>query len=251
MKNFKQIKQIVKDKYQEMALKSSGCGCGCKSKQTIARQIGYTEDDINLGSDANLGLGCGNPVALSSIKEGDVVLDLGCGAGFDCFLAAKKVGIRGKVIGVDMTEEMIAKARINAEKLGYKNVEFIVAEIEKLPLKSNSVDIIISNCVINLSPDKDNVFLEAYRVLKADGKAYVSDIVLLSELTEEQKNNEDLLSGCVAGALMKYDYLGKIKDAGFRVDIMSKNKNISKQQYQGINLESLSVKLTKQPLLNH
>jgi ArsR family transcriptional regulator len=184
-------------------------------------------------------------VAISKIKEGDTVLDLGCGAGFDCFLASKKVGKTGKVIGVDMTEEMIERGRANAEKLGIKNVEFVLGEIEKLPIQNNSIDIIISNCVINLTPDKTKTFKEAYRVLKAGGRIYLSDIVLLGELSEEQKNDKDLLSGCVAGALQKEDYLNKIKNVGFNVNILSENKEISKKQYNGIALESLAVEVIK------
>ena len=145
------------------------------------------------------------------IKEGDTVLDLGSGAGIDAILAAQKVGERGRVIGVDMTEEMIEKAKENAEKQGIKNVEFLLGEIENLPLKDNSVDTIITNCVINLTPDKAKTFSEACRVLKPGGRIYLSDIVLLEELSEEQRNDKDLLSGCVAGALLKEDYLDKIK----------------------------------------
>jgi len=170
------------------------------------------DEDIKIGEGANLGLGCGNPVAMSKIKKGDVVLDLGCGAGFDCFLASKKVGDTGKVIGIDMTEEMIARAKLNAEKMGVKNVEFILGEIEKLPVKDNSVDIIITNCVINLTPDKTKTFKDAYRVLKNGGKMYVSDIVLLKKLSKEQREDEDLLTSCVAGALLKDDYFDKIKN---------------------------------------
>ncbi len=245
MKKSEEIKKIVKDRYKEIATTNSGCGCSCKSSQSIAKEIGYSDEDLKMGEGANLGLGCGNPVAISKIKEGDTVLDLGCGAGFDCFLASKKVGKTGKVIGVDMTEEMINKAKINADRLGIKNVEFVLGEIEKLPIKDNSIDIIISNCVINLTPDKTKTFKEAYRVLKVEGRIYLSDIVLLGELTEEQKNDRDLLSGCVAGALQKDDYLDKIKNVGFKVSILSENKEISKQQYQGIVLESLAVEVIK------
>ncbi len=245
MKKPEEIKKIVKDKYKEIAVSNSGCGCNCKGSQDISKEIGYSDKDLMIGEGANLGLGCGNPVAISKIKKGDVVLDLGCGAGFDSFLAANKVGINGKVIGVDMTEEMIERARINAEKLGIKNVKFILGEIEKLPLEDNSVDIIITNCVINLTPNKTKTFKEAYRVLKNGGKIYLSDIVLLSELSEEQRNDKDLLSGCVAGALLKEDYLDKIKSVGFNVRVLSENKGISKQQYQGIALESLTVELIK------
>ena len=245
MKKSEEIKKIVKDKYKKIATTNCGCGCSCKSNQDVSKEIGYSDEDLMVGKEANLGLGCGNPVAISKIKEGDVVLDLGCGSGLDCFLASKKVGENGKVIGVDMTEEMIKKAKINAEKQGIKNVEFVSAEIENLPIEDNSIDIIITNCVINLTPDKIKTFKEAYRVLKEGGKIYLSDIVLLAELSEKQKNDEDLLSGCVAGALLKEDYLNKIKSVDFKVSILSENKEISKQQYQGIALESLMIELTK------
>jgi len=245
MKRPEEIKKIVKDKYKEIATNNSSCACGCKSSRDISKSIGYSDNDLMTGEGSNLGLGCGNPVAISKIKEGDVVLDLGCGAGFDCFLASKKVGKDGKVIGIDMTEEMIKRAKINAKKFGVENVEFILGEIENLPIKDSSIDIIITNCVINLSPDKKKTFKEAYRVLKSGGRIYLSDIVLLKELSEEQKNDKDLLSGCVAGALLKEDYLNKMKSVGFNVRILSENKEISKEQYQGIALESLMVELMK------
>lgn len=245
MKNPEEIKKIVKDKYKEIATTNCGCGCSCKSSQNIAKEIGYSNEDIRMGEGANLGLGCGNPVAMSKIKEGDVVLDLGCGAGFDCFLASKRVGDSGKVIGVDMTKEMIEKAKANAEKLRIKNVEFILGEIEDLPIKDDTIDVIITNCVVNLTPDKLRTFKEAYRVLKEGGKIYLSDIVLLEELSEKQRNNKGLLSGCVAGALLKDDYLEKIRNAGFKVNILSENKEISKQQYRGIALESLAIEAIK------
>jgi len=242
MKNSEEIKKIVKDKYTEIA-KESGCGCGCGQK--VAKEVGYSDQEI-ASVEGNLGLGCGNPVAVSKIKEGDTVLDLGCGAGFDCFLAAKKVGLTGKVIGIDMTEEMIEKAKLNAEKLGVKNVEFILSEIEKMPIPDNSVDIIITNCVVNLTPDKTETFKEANRILKARGRIYLSDIVLLEELSEEQRNDKDLLSGCVAGALLRDDYLAKLRAAGFEVNILKEDKEISKKQYQGIALESLMIEAVKQ-----
>jgi ubiquinone/menaquinone biosynthesis C-methylase UbiE len=165
---------------------------------------------------ANLGLGCGNPVALASLKEGETVLDLGSGAGFDCFLAAKKVGKSGKVIGVDMTPEMIEKAKENAKKGKYKNVEFRLGEIENLPVDDNSIDTIISNCVINLSPDKQKAFNEAFRVLKLGGKLMVSDIVLKKEFPDILKNSVEAYIGCLAGAVHKTEYLGFIKDSGFK-----------------------------------
>jgi len=239
------IKKIVKDKYKEIAVSSSSCGCGCNSAKSISKNIGYSEEELKIAGEANLGLGCGNPLAFGKIKEGDIVLDLGSGAGMDAFLAAKKVGDKGKVIGVDMTKEMVERARENAKKQNITNVEFLLGEIENLPLKDNSVDVIITNCVVNLTPDKAKTFNEAYRVLKPGGKIYLSDIVLLKELSKEQKNNKDLLTGCVAGALLKEDYLDKIKKAGFDVHILSENKEISKQQYHGIALESLMVELIK------
>jgi ArsR family transcriptional regulator len=242
------VKKIVKESYNEIAKKSSSsCSC-CDSKlddREIARSIGYTDEEINMAADANLSLGCGNPVALANIKEGNVVLDLGSGAGFDSFLAAKKVGDTGKVIGIDMTGAMINKAIDLANKYGYKNVEFRLGDIENLPVENESVDVIISNCVINLAPDKLKVFKEAYRVLKSDGKMYVSDIVLLEELSDEQRNNAELIAGCVGGALLKYDYLKIITDAGFTYKILGENKEISKTQYQGFNLESLKIELYK------
>jgi len=247
MKNEK-IKKIVKSKYDEIAKKSTGCcsdsSCGSYNID-IAKSIGYSEDEINNYSESNLGLGCGNPAALGEIKPGDVVLDLGSGAGFDCFLAARKVGNSGKVIGVDMTETMIKKAEDNAKKYGFKNVEFRYGDIDNLPIENNSIDVIISNCVINLTPDKLKVFKEAYRVLKADGKMFVSDIVLLENLTEEQRNDEDLIASCVGGALLKDDYIEIIKKSGFKIKSVDENKKISKTQYQGLPLESLSVELIK------
>jgi SAM-dependent methyltransferase len=243
MSNSEEIKKIVKDKYSEIAVKNSGCSCN--HSQDISKSIGYSDEDLKITGEANLGLGCGNPVGFSSIKEEDTVLDLGCGAGIDCFLAAKRVGENGKVIGVDMTEEMIKKAKLNAKKNGIKNIEFVVAEIENLPLKSNSIDVIITNCVVNLTSDKIKTFREAYRVLKNGGRMYLSDIVLLKELSEEERKDDDLLAGCVAGALLKDDYLEKIKAAGFEVNILSENKKISKEQYQGIALESLAVEAKK------
>lgn len=178
--------------------------------------MGYSLDDLkSVPEGANLGLGCGNPVALASLKKGETVLDLGSGAGFDSFLAANKVGETGRVIGVDMTPEMIETAQENARKNDYKNVEFRLGEIENLPVDDNFVDIIISNCVINLSPDKPQVFREAFRVLKSGGRLMVSDMVLLRELPRAIKNSVEAYIGCVAGASMKDDYLKMINDVGF------------------------------------
>ncbi|HEY9584757.1 MAG TPA: arsenite methyltransferase [Candidatus Paceibacterota bacterium] len=237
------VKKIVKESYKDIATGKKGC-CACGAKN-ISKSIGYSDEELAIVGEANLGLGCGNPLAFGKLKEGDIVLDLGSGAGIDAILAAKKVGGKGKVIGVDMTKEMVEKAKENAVKCNATNVEFLLGEIEKLPLENNFVDTILTNCVINLTPDKTKTFNEAYRVLKPGGKIYLSDIVLLEELTENQRNNRDLLSGCVAGALLKDDYLAKIKQVGFKVRILYENKEISKRQYNGIPLESLMVELTK------
>ncbi|MBU1148760.1 arsenite methyltransferase [Patescibacteria group bacterium] len=243
----KDIKKIVKQKYSQIA--QSGCGCGCSASQdnseAIAKSIGYSDQDLAKAGKTNLGLGCGNPVAFSRIKEGDTVLDLGSGAGVDCLLAAEKVGESGKVIGVDMTEEMVKLARAAVQEKGLSNVEIILADIEQLPLPDDSVDIIISNCVINLAPDKAKVFQEAKRVLKPGGRMFVSDIVLLAELTAEQRSNEELLAGCVGGALLKEEYLAIVKQVGLKTKVLSENKDISKQQYGGIALESLLLEAEK------
>ena len=244
-----EIKKIVKEGYSNIAKCSCCKGCYGNSKkeidEQIAKQIGYSDEEINVAPDANLGLGCGNPLALGKIKQGDIILDLGSGAGFDCFLAAKRVGKSGKVIGVDMTKDMVGKAREIATKYKYDNVEFKLGDIEELPISDNSIDVVISNCVINLAPDKSKVFNEAYRALKKGGKMYVSDIVLLGELTNEQKNNPNLLTGCVSGALQKEEYLSIARKAGFNVNILGEDKEISKKQYNGIPLESLKIEAIK------
>ena len=218
------IKEHVKKRYGEIAqTECSNCSPSCCSSsscgtppQYVAWKIGYSPDDIeSVPEESVLGLGCGNPVALASLKEGETVLDLGSGGGIDVFLASKKVGPTGKVIGIDMTEEMVAKAKAIASKHGYKNVEFRLGEIESLPVEDATVDVIISNCVINLAPDKLKVFLEAYRVLKPNGRLMVSDLVTQGTLPEDVKNSFDAWAGCIAGALEKGEYLDKIKQARF------------------------------------
>lgn len=244
MKN-REIRKIVRDGYGKIAESGGGCGCSCSCGGTdsgqVARNLGYSEREIKAVPDANLGLGCGNPTALGEITAGMTVLDLGSGAGFDCFLAAKKVGKTGKVIGVDMTGAMVRKASANAKKYGFSNVEFRLGEIEALPVEGNSVDVVISNCVINLSPEKKKVFGEAYRVLKKGGRMFISDIVLLKELSKAQKKDEELLVGCVGGALLKGKYLKLIKDAGFTIESHSEDKGVSERQYGGLPLESLRI----------
>ncbi len=216
------IKEIVKSRYGKVALQSIPCCgtrkscCGSPDAADMSKKVGYNDMDLNSAPEgANLGLGCGNPVALASLKEGDVVLDLGSGAGFDVFLAAAKVGSCGKVIGVDMTPEMVEKAKANAVKGGFQNVEFRLGEIENLPISGSEVDVIISNCVINLSPEKGKVFKEAFRVLKPGGRLMVSDLVLLKPLPESVRESVEAYVGCIAGAVMKDEYLAAITAAGF------------------------------------
>ena len=220
-----QIRKAVRESYGKIAVKeatgcgpATSCGCGCGSTQDIvSKAIGYSDEEIKaVPEGANLGLGCGNPTALASLKEGEVVLDLGSGAGFDCFLAADKVGESGRVIGVDMTAEMIEKARENARKGDYRNVEFRLGEIENLPMADNSVDVVISNCVINLSPDKKRVYEEAFRILKPGGRVMVSDIALLKELPAALKGNIAAYVGCVAGATTREEYLATVAAVGFK-----------------------------------
>jgi arsenite methyltransferase len=214
------VKDFVKKRYGEIAQTEQSCCCASSccgsSTKDITKEIGYSQQDLeNVPDSAILGLGCGNPVALVNLKEGETVLDLGSGGGIDVFLASKKVGQHGKVIGVDMTEEMVERAKASAMKFGYSNVEFRLGEIENLPVETGTVDTVISNCVINLSPDKLKVFQEAYRVLKSSGKLMVSDIVTKGELPENIKKSFDAWAGCIAGALEKTKYLDIIKKAGF------------------------------------
>ncbi len=219
-----EIKKIVREGYAKVAREDGSCCapvsscCGSTNlAQDISKKIGYRDEELeSVPEGANLGLGCGNPVALASLAEGETVLDLGAGAGFDCFLAANKVGKKGKVIGVDMTPEMLEKARQNAQKGNYENVEFRLGEIENLPAADDSVDVIISNCVINLAPDKKRVFNEALRVLKPGGRLMISDIVLLKELPDFIKESIAAYVGCISGAMMKGDYLAAIREAGFQ-----------------------------------
>jgi len=219
-----ETRKIVRENYAKIAKQKSSCcapvtSCcgGTDRAQEISKKMGYTEEELGtVPEGANLGLGCGNPVALASLQEGETVLDLGAGAGFDCFLAAGRVGDRGKIIGVDMTPEMVEKARDNARKGNYANVEFRLGEIENLPAGDNSVDAVISNCVINLSPDKKRVFIETFRVLKPGGRLMISDIVLLKELPDFIKNSIHAYVGCVAGAMLKDEYLKAVREAGFQ-----------------------------------
>ncbi len=227
----KDIKKAVRKGYAKVAKKTSSCcapeqSC-CETQdptQLKSQKMGYTEHDIeSVPEGSNLSLGCGNPVAIASLTEGETVLDLGSGAGFDCFLAANKVGKAGRVIGVDMTPEMIEKARDNAEKGNYENVEFRLGEIEHLPAADNSVDTVISNCVINLSPEKEKVLKEAYRVLRPGGRIAISDLALLKELPEKIRKSKEAYIGCVAGAIPVEEYKNAVKAVGFKDVRVTKN----------------------------
>jgi arsenite methyltransferase len=237
------VKYFVKKRYGEIAQTEQSCCCSSSccgpSTKDITKEIGYSQQDLeNVPDSAILGLGCGNPVALANLKGGETVLDLGSGGGIDVFLASKKVGQQGKVIGVDMTEEMLERAKTSAMKFGYSNVEFRLGEIENLPVETGTVDTIISNCVINLSPDKLKVFQEAYRVLKSSGKLVVSDIVTKGELPENIKKSFNAWAGCIAGALEKTKYLDTIKKAGFEAI-----KIVSEKEYSIDISEDLADKI--------
>jgi arsenite methyltransferase len=230
----KDIKKEVKKKYGELAKSSASC-CGsaksgccgtAPSAEELSASVGYTPAELALIPEgANLGLGCGNPVALASLRPGETVLDLGSGGGIDCFLAARKVGPEGRAIGVDMTAEMIDLARANARKGDLKNVEFRLGEIENLPVEDGTINAVISNCVINLSTDKEKVFREIFRVLKPGGRMMVSDIVLDGELPEKVKTSIAAYTGCIGGALQRDDYLDAMAKAGFtQVEIVAEDR---------------------------
>jgi arsenite methyltransferase len=226
------LKEMVRQKYSEIALQdkdvnaASCCGAtGCGDSVYNIMSDDYRELD-GYQADADLGLGCGLPTEFAKIKKGDVVIDLGSGAGNDCFVARHETGPEGKVIGIDFTEAMIKKARENAEKLGFHNVEFRQGDIEKMPVTSAVADVVVSNCVLNLVPDKKKVFSEIHRVLKAGGHFSISDVVLVGELPEKLKNVAEMYAGCVAGAIQKDEYLGLITQAGFKQVVIQKEKAI-------------------------
>ncbi len=234
-----EIRKAVRENYGAIARSGeSGCGCGpsscCGDQQLVqpleaSARMGYSTDEMTSVPDgANLGLGCGNPQAIANLKPGETVIDLGSGAGFDCFLAANRIGSEGRVIGVDMTADMIGRARENAEKGGYWNVEFRLGEIEHLPVADNSADVIISNCVINLSPDKASVFRDAFRVLKPGGRLAVSDVVATAELPEKIRNDMAMYSGCISGAASIDNLQKMMAEAGFE-NISIKPKNESRE----------------------
>jgi len=245
------IRQVVRERYGTIAKEvnaccgpspaSSCCGQSTQFSACASEQVGYSKEQLaDLPEGADMGLGCGNPHAIGNIKPGETVLDLGSGGGIDCFLAARAVGETGKVIGVDMTADMISKARENAEKMGTPNVEFRLGEIEHLPVPDGSVDVILSNCVINLSPDKGQVFRDAFRVLKPGGRLAISDIVALQAMPEKMREDVGLLTGCVAGAAEVDELRRLLNAAGFtdiRVNLEKKSHDVIAEWFPGKKIE--------------
>lgn len=231
------IRKSVREQYGKVAESSGSSCCGTESScctgslpdATITTmELGYSSNDVNqVPEGANMGLGCGNPMAIAALKLGETVLDLGSGGGFDCFLASKKVGESGQVIGVDMTPEMVTKARANIDKVEHRNIDYRLGEIEHLPVADEVVDVIISNCVINLSPEKAKVFQECFRVLKPGGRLAISDVVATAKIPEKARNDMKLLTGCLSGASSVHDIEDMLKHAGF-VEIEIKPKDESK-----------------------
>jgi arsenite methyltransferase len=247
-----EVRQHVRNRYKQIAIESNPSASCCSSSEPatsccstpdeVSSKLGYSNEELNVvPSGANLGLGCGNPQAIASLQLGEVVLDLGSGAGFDVFLASKQVGETGKVYGVDMTPEMISRARQNAHKHGYENVEFRLGEIEHLPIRNDSIDVIISNCVINLSPDKQQVFNEAFRVLKQGGRLAISDVVMTSELPTELKSDLNSLAGCVSGASTIDEVMVFLQRSGFRsivVEPKDDSREFIKDWVPGANVDN-------------
>ena len=262
------MKDIVKKIYGSIAKSGKKSCCGPKSCDSrgaaVSERIGYTKEELQaIPDEAVMGLGCGNPVALASLKEGETVVDLGSGAGIDVFLASRKVGDRGRVIGIDMTEEMLKRAKENARKGKFTNVEFRLGDIEAIPLEDGIADCVISNCVINLAQDKQKVFNETFRILKEGGRLMVSDMVLLSDLSEKVSKSAEMYAGCVAGALKRDDYIARIKNAGFKkvsvikedpvrfLDYLGSDKivsnlveNMSENEIEEINSAVVSIKIS-------
>lgn len=254
------IKEVVKEKYSEIAKKSaliqSSC-CGDESTCCSDDEVNLVSDDYTdqegYNPDADLGLGCGIPTKFAGLNSGDTVVDLGSGAGNDVFVARSIVGDQGKVIGVDFTEEMLKKANINNSKLGFENVEFKIGDIENLPLENDTTDVVISNCVMNLVPDKNKAYSEVFRILKKDGHFCISDIVLEGELPDTLRKSAAMYAGCISGAMQQEDYIGVIKNAGFgNVEIKSSKeivlpedllkKFLSQEEYEIYKSNSIGIK---------
>ncbi len=262
------MKEIIKKIYGSIAKGEKKSCCGPKSCDSrgaaVSEKIGYTKEDLQaIPEDAVMGLGCGNPVALASLKKGETVVDLGAGAGIDVFLASRRVGDTGRAIGIDMTEDMLKRARENARRGKFTNVEFKLGDIEAIPLGDRIADCVISNCVINLASDKQKVFNEAFRILKQGGRLMVSDMVLLSDLPEKVSKSAEMYAGCVAGALKRDDYIARIKNAGFKdisvikedpvrfLDYLGSDKivsnmveNMSNEEIEKINSAVVSIKIS-------
>ena len=232
MQNEQELKDIVRQKYSDIALKdkstnqSSCCGSGCCTTEVTNIMTDDYSAVAGYNPEADLGLGCGLPTQFAQIKKGDVIIDLGSGAGNDCFIARAEAGETGKVVGIDFTPAMIEKAKSNAEKLGFANVEFRQGDIEKMPVMSNVADVIVSNCVLNLVPNKDAVFKEIFRVLKPGGHFSISDVVLVGNLPDALRKDAEMYAGCVAGAIQKQQYLELIKTNGFTNIVVQKEKRI-------------------------
>lgn len=250
-----QVRAAVRGRYGEIATLQAGSCCGggasCCSPSDMAATsaaLGYSAEELAaVPEGSNLGLGCGNPQAIAALKPGETVLDLGSGAGFDCFLALRQVGASGRVIGVDMTPDMLSRARANAEAGGHINVEFRLGEIEHLPVADNTVDVILSNCVINLSPDKAQVFREAFRVLKPGGRLAISDVVALAELPAALKADLDAYAGCVAGAALVSELEAQLQAAGFqevRIEVKAGSRDFIKDWFPGSGAENFVASAT-------
>jgi SAM-dependent methyltransferase len=246
------VLEAVRQRYGQVA-EADGCGCapsccGTSAPDAVSQALGYSASELAaVPVGANLGLGCGNPQAIADLKPGETVLDLGSGAGFDCFLAARQVGAGGRVIGVDMTPAMVSKARANAEKGGYANVEFRLGEIEHLPVADATVDVIMSNCVINLSPDKPRVFAESFRVLKPGGRLAISDVVACADLPSNIRDDIALLTGCMAGASSITDLQRMLESAGFeqiRIESKEESKSFIREWAPGVPITDYVIAAT-------
>ncbi|MBW1981463.1 MAG: arsenite methyltransferase [Deltaproteobacteria bacterium] len=254
-KHPEEIRTTVLQRYGDLA-KGGSKGCGCtvspsccgSSSPSASEALGYSVEELSsVPEGSNMGLGCGNPQAIAALKPGETVVDLGSGGGFDCFLAAARVGKSGRVIGVDMTPEMVNRARENARQGDYTNVEFRLGEIEHLPVADNTADVIISNCVINLSPDKQSVFQEAYRILKPGGRLAISDVVATASLPPELRDDLQLLSRCIAGAVTPEEITGMLQRAGFReirIQLQESSREVIKEWIPGINAQDYVVSAT-------